>query len=68
LADYIAQFNNPGTSGNALLRLLANTLLLFCTVAAYHNIKFTDSSELEIINAIHAWLEQKDLHGQIIPL
>jgi Plavaka transposase len=67
LADFIAQFNNPGTGRNALHRLSANTLLPFCTVHAYHNIKFTNSGELEIIDAIYAWPEQKDSRGRIIP-
>jgi hypothetical protein len=67
LADFITQLNNPGIGGNALHRLSANTLLPFRTVAAYHNIKFTGSSGLEIIDSVHARPEQKDLRGRIIP-
>jgi hypothetical protein len=70
LADFIAQFNNPGTGGNALHRLSANTLLPFRTVHAYHNVKFTNhnsSGALEIVDAIYARPEQKDSRGRVIP-
>jgi hypothetical protein len=68
LANFIAQFNNPGIGMNALHSLLANTLLPFHVVNAYHNIKFTDAGKLEIIDVIYSRLEQKDSRGWIIPL
>jgi len=70
LGNFIAQFNNPEANRNALHGLSRNTLLPFCTVPVYHNIKFTnnsDTTESEIVDVIHAQPEQKDLHGQIIP-
>jgi hypothetical protein len=70
LGDFIASVNNPGLTGNPLHMCRANTLILFCTVPVFHYIKFTgdsDSVESEaIIDAIHAWPEQRDSCGQII--
>ena len=70
LADFIAGVNNPGLGVRALRVHAANTLLPFRTVRVYHNIKFTarsDAQELEIVDAVHVRLEQKDSRGQIIP-
>ena len=70
LGDFITAINNLGLGMHALHTHSANTLLPFCTVHVYHNIKFraaNDAQELEIVDAIHVWLEQKDKHGQIIP-
>ena len=71
LGDFITAINNPGLGTHALYTHSANTLLPFCTVRVYHNIKFraaNDAQELEIVDAIHVWLEQKDKCGWIILL
>jgi len=70
LGDFIAAINNPGLGMHALHTHSANTLLPFHTVRIYHNIKFraaNNAQELEIVDAVHVWLEQKDKRGQIIP-
>jgi len=70
LADFIAGINNPGLGGHALHTHAADTLLPFCTIWVYHNIKFTssrDAQESEIVDAVHVQLEQKNSHGQTIP-
>ena len=70
LADFIAGVNNPGLGVRALRVRAANTLLPFRTVRVYHNIKFmarSDAQELEIVDAVHVWPEQKDSCGWIIP-
>ena len=69
LADFITATNNLGLRMYALHTHAGNTLLPFCTIHVYHNIKFTaanDTQELEIVNAIHVWLEQKDKCGRTI--
>ena len=67
LADFLAQANNPGLSRRQELRRhAANTLIPFCAVPVFHNIKFTDGST-EIVDSVHARPEQKDTHGRIIP-
>jgi hypothetical protein len=69
LSDFIASINNPGLTGNPLHVHGADTLILFCTVPVFHYIKFIgngNSAGSEIIDTIHAQLEQRDLHGWII--
>jgi len=70
LGDFIAAINNLGLGTHALHTHSANTLLPFCTVCVYHNIKFraaNDTQELEIVDAVHVQPEQKDKCGWIIP-
>jgi len=70
LADFIADVNNPGLRVHALYTHAGNTLLPFCTVHVYHNMKFiaiNDAQKWEIVDAVYVWLEQKDKQGQIIP-
>ena len=70
LADFIAQVNNPGARGNALCMYAKDTLIPFHYVPLFHIIKFTDArntTEIEIIDSVHAQLEQRDMRGQIIP-
>ena len=55
---------------HALYVYAADTLLSFCTVHVYHNIKFTaanDAQELEIVDAVHVQPEQKNKCRWIIP-
>ena len=67
LGDFIACVNNPGASGIMLGRHSVDTLIPFRSIHVYHNIKFANAEESEILDAIHAQLEQKDSHGRIIP-
>lgn len=69
LADFIAQFNYPGTAGNTLLTRARNTLIPFRSVAVFHKVKFVsnDTESAETVDAIHVRPEQKDAHGRIIP-
>lgn len=56
LADFITGINNSGVGVHILHIHAANTLLPFCTVQVYHNIKFlatTDTQGSEIMDAIH---------------
>ena len=50
-----------------LSRRSADTLIPFRSVQVYHNIKFTNAEESEILDAVHARPEQKDSRGRIIP-
>jgi len=71
LADFIADVNNPGLRVHALHTCAGNTLLPFCMVHIYHNMKFiaiNDAQKWEIVDAVYVWPEQKDKQGQIIPV
>jgi len=69
LADFIAQFNYPGTAGNTLLTRARNMLIPFRSVAIFHKVKFvSNNTELaETVDAIHVQPEQKDACRRIIP-
>ena len=70
LADFIAGINNPGASMQELLRRSEDTLIPFGRVPVYHNMKFMktgDGGQSEVIDVVHAWPEQQDSCGQIIP-
>jgi hypothetical protein len=67
LGDFIASINNPGLTGNPLRMCGANTHIPFHTVPVFHYIKFTDNGNSKIIDTVHAWPEQRDSHGRIIP-
>jgi len=66
LADFLAQANNPRLSRRELRRHAANTLIPFCAVPVFHNIKFTDGGT-GTVNSIHTRPEQRDTRGWIIP-
>jgi len=65
LADFLAQVHNPGLSQRELRWHAANILIPFCAVPVFHNVKFTDGTE--IADSVHARPEQRDMHGRIIP-
>jgi hypothetical protein len=65
LADYLAQVNHPGLSQRELRRHTTNILIPFCAVPVFHNIKFTDGTE--IADSVHTRPEQRDTRGRIIP-
>jgi hypothetical protein len=67
LANFIAQANNPGASGAALRHRAHNTHIPFSGVPVYHNMKFTNGSESNIVDVVHVRPEQNDLRGWIIP-
>jgi len=70
LAKFIAQVKCPGISRGALWDCAHDTHIPFTHVSVFHKIKFTRSGvskELEIVDVVHVWLEQNDLHGWIIP-
>jgi len=70
LGNFIAGVNNPELRTHALHLRGGNTLLPFCTVCVYHNIKFMAANDAQvsgIIDAVHVWPEQKDKHRRIIP-
>ncbi|KAN0120583.1 hypothetical protein V8E52_004410 [Russula decolorans] len=67
LADFIAQANNPGASGAALRHRAHDTHIPFSGVPVYHNMKFTNGSESDIVDVVHVRPEQNDSRGQIIP-
>jgi len=70
LADFIAQVNNPGARGTTLHTYAGDTLIPFRRVPLFHIIKFTEArntKESRIIDSVHAWLEQRDKRGRIIP-
>jgi len=74
LADFLAQVNNPGMSGNALCSWASNLLITFSSVPVFHKIKFTASpstsdllEESGVLDSIQAQPEQRDVHEQIIP-
>jgi hypothetical protein len=67
LAEFIAQVNHPGVASTALQKHAHDTLIPFNHVPVFHKIKFTQGNETEIANAVHVWLEQKDLCRQSIP-
>ena len=65
LADFLAHLNNPRVSVSALREKAANTLIPFCRVPVYHNIKFTQighSGESKITDAVHVQPEVVNLH------
>jgi len=70
LGEFIARVNYPGISGNALHVRAVNTLIPFRSVPVFHKVKFIsgDAESAEIVDAMHVWPEQKDKHGQVIPL
>ena len=54
LADFIAQVNNPGLSRRQeLCQHAANTLIPFCAVPVFHNIKFMESGS-GTVDSVHA--------------
>jgi len=65
LADFLAQANNPRLLRWKLQQHAANTLIPFCAVPVFHDIKFTDG-RTGTVNSIHTWPEQRDTCGQII--
>jgi hypothetical protein len=67
LADFIAQANNPGASGAALRHRAHDTHIPFSGVPVYHNMKFTNGSESDIVDVVHVRPEQNDSRGRIIP-
>ncbi len=70
LADFIAQVNCPGASEGVVQCHTYDMHIPFTGVPVYQKIKFTKSSEYkgsDIVDVVHAWLEQKDSHGWIIP-
>jgi hypothetical protein len=69
LSNFIAQLNYPGTSTAALHKHAADMLIPFHAVLVFHHVKFTDSesSNTEVVDAVHVWPEQKDSRGWIIP-
>ena len=70
LGDFIAGVLNTTVAGNATRYQGENVYLPFSRVPVYYSMKFTVSSnhnESGIIDAVHAWPEQRDLHGRIIP-
>src|SRR5216683_7835941 len=68
LADFIAHLNHPGASTSRIQSYSHNLFLSFSSVAVFHKIKFTSRGKPnEVINTIHVWLEQNDMHGQIVP-
>ncbi len=70
LGDFIAGVLNDVLPGRATRYHGENIYLPFSRVPVYHCMKFTTSSnpkESEIVDAIHAQLEQKDSRGQFIP-
>ena len=63
LANFIANVNNPGLRVHDLHTHVGNTLLPFCTVRVYHNMKFiaiNDAQKWEIVDAVYVRPEQKD--------
>jgi len=68
LADFIAHLNHPGASTSRIQLYSRNLFLSFSSVTVFHKIKFTSRGKPnEVINTIHVWPEQNDVHGQIVP-
>ena len=67
LADFLAQFNNPTTSGTPLSTLAADTLIPFHSVPVHHQIKFTDLDQTELVNSIQVQPKQRDKRGCLVP-
>ncbi|KAF8272272.1 hypothetical protein EI94DRAFT_1862395 [Lactarius quietus] len=68
ITDFITQVNHPDASTAALKDLAKNTLLPFQTVPVFHKIKYLSTCDSEVINTVHVWPEQSDVHGNPIPL
>ena len=67
LTNFITQTNLPEDSAITLRGLAMDTLIPFLSVLVYHNIKFQLYGHPNVVDMIHIWLEQKDLHGRRIP-
>jgi hypothetical protein len=68
LADFIAQINYSQALTMALRVLAEDMLLHFYTIPVFHKIKFVSTSDLEVINTAHVWLDQRDACGCLVPL
>ncbi|KAH9041565.1 hypothetical protein EDB85DRAFT_2242145 [Lactarius pseudohatsudake] len=67
LADFIARLNHPQASATALRGLAEDTLLPFRHVPVFHKIKFVSTPDLDIIDVVHVWPDQKDARRRTIP-
>ena len=70
LSDFIAEVLNSTLPGHTTRYRGENVYLPFSQVPVFHSIKFIKCSNperLEIVDAVHTWLEQRDSHGCTIP-
>ncbi len=70
LGDFIAGVLNDLVPRWATRYRSKNIFLPFSRVPVYHTIKFTKTcglGQLEIVDAVHARPERRDLNGRIIP-
>ena len=69
LADFLANLNNPRVSASTMRLQAENTLIPFCSILVFLNIKFTqvrDTGESEITDTVHVRPEVVT-HRHIIP-
>ncbi|KAF8496900.1 hypothetical protein F5888DRAFT_1614460, partial [Russula emetica] len=70
LANFLAFLNHPGASTSNLHTRASDTLIPFCSVPVFNNIKFTKCGHLgksEISDTVHAQPKVVDTHLHVIP-
>ena len=70
LGDFIAGVLNDSVPRRATRYRGENIYIPFSRVPVYHSMKFTkgmNPDETEIVDSVHAWPEQTDSHGWIVP-
>ena len=65
LGNFLVHLKGPHLSGQALCTHGDNMLIPFQYIPVYHKIKFRNGDGA-IVDAIHIWPEQVDMHGQML--